>query len=160
MKRVESSKPKKQRKFHYNMPLHKKQQLLASHLDKKLRKELGTRSIALRKGDVVKILRGKKKGSSGKIIDVNYNKGTVFIEKIVRKKANGEEIPMPLQASNLLVTDLDSSDARRFKGKKMPEKKEEEKPAEEKEAAKAKAGKKEEKAEKGKKIPKKGKRVK
>lgn len=129
MKSIKSSKPKKQRKFHYEKDLHKKQQGLAGHLDKKLREQLKTRSIALRKGDTVKVMNGKNKNKSGKIIEVHYKKGTVYVEKIIRKKANGEEIPLPVQASNLLVTDIDKSDGKRFKGKnvKIEEKKEEKK---------------------------------
>lgn len=118
MKNVESSKPKKQRKAHYSRALHRKQQGLAGHLDKKLRKELGMRSVALRKGDVVKVVRGGFKGKSGKITAVDYRKGVVFVEKVVRKKANGEEIQVPLQASKLLVVEVEKSDSRRFKGKK------------------------------------------
>lgn len=117
MNSVKSSKPKKQRRFHYEKPMHKKQSGLSGHLDKKLREQLKARSIALRKGDSVKVMNGKNKGKSGKITEVDYKKGTVFIEKLVRKKANGEEIPLPMQASNLLVTDVDKSDAKRFKGK-------------------------------------------
>lgn len=118
MNNVRSSKPKKQRRFHYHKPLHRKQQSLAAHLDKKLSQQLRTRSIPLRKGDNVKILRGTKKGNSGKITAVDYKKGVVFVDKLVRKKASGEEIPLPVHASNLLVTELDKSDAKRFGAKK------------------------------------------
>ncbi len=121
--KVESSKPKKQRKFHYDKPLHMKQQCLASHLDKKLAKQLEKRSIPIRKGDTMKVMRGGMKGKSGKITGVNYGKGIVFIENIMRKKANGEEVQVPLKASNLLVTDLDKSDSKRFKGKVLKEEK-------------------------------------
>jgi len=150
---AKSSKPKKQRLFHYKKALHLKQAGLAGHLDSKLRKELGTRSVALRKNDSVKVMRGGKKGKTGKIIRVDYKKGVVFVEKLVRKKANGEEIPLPVPASSLLVVDVDRNDARRFKGKKAlkqeagkkekqeggkAEGKENEKAAEKKETAKAK----------------------
>ena len=117
MKGIESSKPKKQRKAHYERALHKKQHGLAGHLDKKLGKELGMRSVALRKGDSVRVLRGGFKGKGGKITAVDYKKGVVFVEKVVRKKANGEEIQVPLQASKLLVVDVEKGDSRRFKGK-------------------------------------------
>ncbi len=72
----------------------------------------------MRKGDNVKVLRGTKKGNSGKITAVDYKKGVVFVDKLVRKKASGEEIPLPVHASNLLVTELDKSDAKRFGAKK------------------------------------------
>ena len=124
--KVKSSKPKKQRKFHYDKPLHMKQQCLASHLDKKLAKQLEKRSIPIRKGDTMKVMRGGMKGKTGKITGVNYGKGIVFIENVMRKKANGEEVQVPLKASNLLVVDLDKSDSKRFKGKVLKEEKKKE----------------------------------
>ena len=88
-------------------------------MNKRLRERLGRRSIQLRKGDSVKVLRGSKRGSEGKITEIDYKKGVVFIEKLVRKKADGTEIQVPVKTSNLLVLDVDESDARRFKGKKV-----------------------------------------
>jgi len=157
MKGTKSSKPKKQRKHHYEKSLHRKQASLAGHLDKKLREQLKTRSLALKKGDTVKVMKGKNKGKSGKVTEVNYKKGTVYVEKIIRKKANGEEIPLPVQASNLLVTDIDKSDGKRFKGKSIKvekkeetgkEKKSEEKKQEEKEKKRDEEKKQEEKKRK------------
>jgi len=140
MSGVKSSKPKKQRKAWYERAMHKRQQGLAAHVDKKLRKDLARRSVSLRKGDSVKVMRGAKKGKAGKITAVDYKKGTVFVDKLTRKKANGEEIPLPVQASNLLVTDVDRSDAKRFNrkhkkkaGKEKPLKEGEKKEAEKKE---------------------------
>ena len=118
MQKVESSKPKKQRRYFYSKALHRKQKDLSGHLSKKLAERLGKRSLQVRKGDTVKIMRGSKKGSEGNVTGVDYRKGVVFIDKLVRKKADGTEIPMPVKASNLLIADVDRSDARRFKGKK------------------------------------------
>lgn len=115
---VESSKPKKQRKAHYGKALHSKQHGLAGHLDKKLRKEIGMRSVPIRKGDIVRAMRGGFRGKSGKVTSVDYKKGVVFVGKVVRKKANGEEIQVPLQASKLLVVDVEKSDSKRFRRKK------------------------------------------
>jgi len=147
--KIKSSKPKKQRKFHYDKPLHMKQQCLASHLDKKLAKQLEKRSIPIRKGDTMKVMRGGMKGKTGKITGVNYGKGIVFIENVMRKKANGEEVQVPLKASNLLVVDLDKSDSKRFKGKVL---KEEKKKEEKKEKIKEEPVKKETEDKKEKKV--------
>ncbi|MBN2066880.1 MAG: 50S ribosomal protein L24 [Candidatus Diapherotrites archaeon] len=114
---VKSSKPKKQRKYFHSRPLHKKQAGLAGHLSKKLRQQLGKRSMSLRKSDTVKVMRGSRKGHEGKIVEVSYRKGTVSIEKLIRKKADGTEIPLPIKASKVIITEIDRSDARRFKGK-------------------------------------------
>src|SRR3989338_143123 len=88
-----SSKAGKQRKFRQNAPLHVRHKFMSSHLSKELRKQLKRRSLPLRKGDEVKIMRGKFAGTSGK------------------------EIPLPLEPSNLLITNPVMEDKRRLKMK-------------------------------------------
>ncbi|MEM0359798.1 MAG: 50S ribosomal protein L24 [Candidatus Diapherotrites archaeon] len=112
---MKSSKPKKNRKAFYEKPLHKKQKSLAAHLSKKLAEELGRRSVPLRKGDEVKIIRGDFKGKKGKISRVDLSRGRVYIEKISRKKADGTETQVPFQASKLIVESLDRGDSKRLK---------------------------------------------
>ena len=114
-----SSKPRKQRKALYTRAVHKKQNDLAGHLSKDLKKELKQRSIPLRKEDKVKIMRGSHKAKEGKIIDVNYIKGVVFIAKVIRKKADGTEVPVPIRASNVMVVELYRDDDKRFKRKTL-----------------------------------------
>ena len=124
---VKSSKPKKQRRFFHKMPLHKRQKSVASTLSKALRKSLGIRSISLRKGDKVKVVRGKHRGTEAKVTSINYQKLQVFLEKIVLKRNDGTEKPVPLHASNLVITDIDRSDARRAGKAKLAKPKTEEK---------------------------------
>lgn len=122
MTMLESSKPKKQRLFFHTKALHRKQKGLSAHLNKKMKEQLGKRSMPLRKGDTVKVMRGSNKGKQGKVSGVDYRKGTVNIEKVTRKKADGTEAPLPVKASNLLAVDLDKSDSRRIKVKKEKKK--------------------------------------
>ncbi|MDP6671023.1 MAG: 50S ribosomal protein L24 [archaeon] len=132
---VTSSKPKKQRKYFHDMPLHKRQKSIAGTLSKPLRKSIGKRALPLRKEDKAKVMRGQNKGFEGKISRIDYVNRQVFLEKLVRKKSDGTEKPLPLHASNLMIVDIDKSDARRTsKGKKAQ--KENKKPV-----AKAKKGK-------------------
>ncbi len=133
---VESSKPKKQRRAFHKMPMHKRQKSISATLSKPLRKSLGKRSLSLRKGDQVRVMRGKHKGTEAKVASVNYMKMQVFLEKLMIKKADGTEKALPLHASNLMITDIDKSDARRA-GKGIK--------AEKKEASTEKKAKKEEK---------------
>lgn len=135
---MKSSKPRKQRKALYTRDLHKKQHDLAGHLSKELKKELKQRSIPLRKEDKVKIMRGSHKAKQGKIINVDYTKGVVFIEKVIRKKADGTEIPVPIKASNVIVVEIYRDDNRRVKRKTLKKvikskKKDEEKKTDKKE---------------------------
>ena len=103
----------------YTEPLHMRRERVSSHLNKELRKQLGCRSLSLRTNDVIKVLRGKFKGKTGKITSVDYTKKRVKVEKVLRKKADGTEIQVPLEPSNLLLIEVDKSDGRRFKRLKV-----------------------------------------
>lgn len=110
---IKSSKPRKQRKFLYTAPLHKRQKLVSAHLSKELRAQLKKRSLALRKGDEVRVMRGKLHGKTGKVSKVDLKKLKIFIEGVTRKKANGKETKVPFHPSNLLITKADLSDKKR-----------------------------------------------
>ncbi len=118
---VTSSKPKVQRKWHYSKPLHAARKDFSAHLSKELRKQLGRRSLELRKGDTVKVMRGgpKYRRRSGKVTGFRMLKRQVLIEGIMRKKVSGAEIAVPFKASNLLITAIEEKDQRRLKNRKV-----------------------------------------
>ncbi|MDN5358396.1 MAG: large subunit ribosomal protein [Candidatus Diapherotrites archaeon] len=106
--------PRKQRRFRYRAPLHVRQKMVAAHLSPELRKELGRRSLPVRKGDKVRIMRGKFRGKEGVVARVDLRRLKVFVEGITQKKANGTEVLFPLDPSNLMIIEVDRSDERRF----------------------------------------------
>ena len=116
--------PKKQRKRFFEGALHESKRLIGTHLSKELRKELKKRSITARVGDSVKIMRGDNRGKSGKITGVEKKRSFVFIDSIKRKKTNGKEVFVPVRASNIVVTELNRDDEKRFKRQKVSAKKE------------------------------------
>lgn len=105
-----SSSPKKQRKYRNNSPLHIKRRMLAVHLSKDLRSKYGTRNAPVRRGDSVVVMRGKFKGTEGKIDKVftKQLKVTVDNAKVTTKKGN--KIPVKLRPSALMIKDLNLSD--------------------------------------------------
>ena len=111
---IASSKPSSQRGFFYNKPLHLARKDLSSHVSKELHEKLGIRAFTLRKGDTVQIVRGSFKGKKGKIQKVNYIQRTVQVEGIVRKKVSGQEVLVPLKASNLVIEEMDLTDKKRI----------------------------------------------
>ena len=115
-----SKQPRKQRKFRANAPLHLKRKMLAVNLSKDLKKKQGKRNVVVRKGDKVKIMRGKFKGKQGKILDVFTKQGRVTVEGIQVQKREGSKVPVKLQPSNLQITEM----VERGKGKSKVEKKE------------------------------------
>ncbi|MDE1851095.1 MAG: 50S ribosomal protein L24 [Candidatus Micrarchaeota archaeon] len=112
---MESAQKRKQRKFRFTAPMHERQGFASAHISKELATKLGIRkrSVQVRKGDTVKVMAGDNKGKTGKVSDVNLLKGTVSIDGIIRKNAKGKELPIPINASNVYITDMDMTDKQR-----------------------------------------------
>lgn len=110
-----SKQPRKQRKYIHNLPLHLKQKMMSSNLDKVLRKKIGRRNIEIRKNDEVKVMRGSSKGKIGKVIEVNRTKMKVVIEGITGTKRDGTKTKIWFFPSNLRITKLDENDKKRLK---------------------------------------------
>ena len=89
--------------------------MLAAHLSKELREKYKTRSLPLRAGDEVEVMRGKFKGRRGKIIKVDTKKLRVYVEGITIKKSSGQEKIFPLHPSKLKIIKVDLSDKYRQK---------------------------------------------
>lgn len=109
-----SKQPRKQRKYRANAPLHIKRKFMGVNLSKELRKKYGKRSIPARKGDTIKIMRGKFKKKQGKVLEVRTKLGKIIVEGIQIKKMDGSKANFPLRASNLQIIELNSDDNRRF----------------------------------------------
>jgi len=112
---ISSKKPRKQRKYRANAPLHIRRKMLSAMLDKKLKKEFNKNALPVRKGDEVFIMRGEFKGKTGKILRVDTKKLKVYIDGIKRKKANGQEVEVPIDPSNLKIINLNMEDRMRRK---------------------------------------------
>lgn len=108
-----SKKPRKQRKYVYSMPLHIRNTLMSAPLSKELRKKYGRRSLSVRVGDRVKILRGQFKKRTGKISKVRLTKIRINIEGIENIKKDGSKAPYPIHPSNVIITELNLDDKKR-----------------------------------------------
>ncbi|MBI4145238.1 50S ribosomal protein L24 [Candidatus Woesearchaeota archaeon] len=112
-----SVKPRKQRAYAREAPIHVKRQSLAAHLSKELRGKHKTRSITLRVGDKVTVLRGQFRKKSGKVERVDAPASRVYVTGIELAKKDGGKSQYPLHPSNLIITELES-DKRRFTERK------------------------------------------
>ena len=112
---IKSRQPRKQRKYRYHAPLHIRQKLVSAHLDKKIRGSYGKRSLPIRKGDEVIVLRGEFKKKKGNVTRVDLKKLKIFIDNIKRKKVSGQEFEIPIDPSNVMITSLNLGDKMRKK---------------------------------------------
>jgi len=107
---LKTKQPKKQRKRLFNLPLHLRWRLLSAPLSKELRKDLGLKRLYVRKGDIVKIVRGDWRGHEGKVMDVDLKKGRIFVEGVTIKKADGTDVFYPIHPSKVVIVKLGEVD--------------------------------------------------
>jgi large subunit ribosomal protein L24 len=104
---------------------------MGATLDKELRKKYGMRNIEVRKGDEVKVMRGKFAKKQGKVGDVDVKHTRIQIDGLQRSKAGGEKLITWFHPSNVKIIVLNVDDKKRMKrNKKVEEKKVEEKKTE------------------------------
>jgi large subunit ribosomal protein L24 len=108
--RSKSKQPRKQRKARYEAPLHIKHKFMSAPLSDDLRERYGKRSIPMRKGDTVTVIRGDAKGKKGKVRSVDLKKEKITIEGVVVARADLSEVPRPIHPSNVMITKLELKD--------------------------------------------------
>ncbi len=115
---ISSRQPRKQRKYRYNATLHLRHKMMAAHLDKTLAKEYKRRSVPIKKGDEVKVMRGSYRKKEGKISRIDLKKLKVYIDSVKKKKVSGQEVEVPIDPSNVKILKLNLDDPKRFRKKK------------------------------------------
>jgi large subunit ribosomal protein L24 len=110
-----SKRPAKQRKYNANLPIHMRKKLVSVNLSKELRKKLGKRNIAVKKGQLVKIMRGKFKKKQGKVQSVDLKKLKITVEGIQVKKQDGSKANFPLKPSNLQIIRAETEESKEEK---------------------------------------------
>ena len=110
-----SKQPRKQRKALYDDPLHARSNRMSATLSKELRYDLGRRSLPLKVGDKVRVLRGDFKEQEGKIEKVDLQHYKVTVEGVTLTKPDGNSVYLQLHPSNLMIIDADLKDEKRIK---------------------------------------------
>ncbi len=123
-----SHKPSKQRKAFFNAPLHIRHKFMSAPLSRELREKYGIRNLPVRKGDTVRVMRGKWAGHEGKVVRADLRHVRIFVEGAQFKKPDGTPVYYPIHPSKVMIIKLDLSDPmrRRIIERRQKAKKEEE----------------------------------
>jgi len=101
-----ASKRRAQRKLQLGAPSSVKRKLMSSHLSKSLKEQYKIRSLPIKRGDEVKILKGKAKGKTGKVVQVYRKRNVIYVDKVQRDKQNGQTVFLPIKPSYCLIEKL------------------------------------------------------
>lgn len=113
VKKPSSKSPRKQRRQVRNAPMHERKKYLKCRLDEFLQEEYGLRSLVIKKGDLVRIMRGQFRDTESKVTGVSYKKGVVYLDNTTITKADGKEAAVPIHPSNIMLVKLELDDERK-----------------------------------------------
>jgi len=101
--RVSSSR-RKARSAYYNAPSGTKYRMMAATLSKELREKYGIKSLPVRRDDLITIVRGTFKDTSGKVTNVYRKRWCLYVEKATKTRKNGATVRVPINPSNCVIT--------------------------------------------------------
>jgi large subunit ribosomal protein L24 len=113
VKKPSPKSPRKQRRQVKQNPTHARKSLLNCRLDEFLQEEYGLRSLHVKKGDLVKIMRGQFRDTEGKVIRVDHKNIRVHLDSATVTKSDGKEANAPVHPSNLMLVKLELNDERK-----------------------------------------------
>ncbi len=93
-------------------PLHKRRKSISASLGPDLREEHGFRSISVRVGDKVRIMRGDFKGMEGEVTEVETDSQRLVVEGVETATADETEVPSPVHPSNVEIIELEKDNMR------------------------------------------------
>ncbi|HKG30524.1 MAG TPA: 50S ribosomal protein L24 [Nitrososphaeraceae archaeon] len=108
-----------------HVPKHVRDAMICSSLADNLREQYTRKSVRVKKGDNVRVMRGEYSGIEGKIEKVNTQRGTLAIEGVQREKVRGGNVKVQIHASNVQIIGLNLEDKlreNRLRGNKSTEK--------------------------------------
>jgi len=107
-KRVKN--PRKQRKMLYNAPAHLRHKFLGAPLSNELAASRGIKTLPVRKGDTIRIMRGDNAGFEGKVSRVDLKRYRIFVEGLTREKVDGTNIFVSVHPSKVMIRSLNLDD--------------------------------------------------
>lgn len=110
---AKTTKPRKQRKRAFDVHQFKREKLMSAHMSQKYLEDTKVtypRSLPVRKGDTVLIMRGDDRGHEGKVTEVDRKAFRIYVDGATVNKADGTEVGRPIHPSNVMITKLDMSD--------------------------------------------------
>src|SRR5512133_2298271 len=102
--------PGKQRKMLFNAPAHLRHKQMGATLSSELTASNGAKTLPVRRGDTVRILRGDNKGFEGKVSRVDMKAYRIYMEGLTREKVDGTNIFIAIHPSKVEIRNLTLDD--------------------------------------------------
>ena len=94
----------------FNAPAHLRHKIMSAPLSAELVKSRGAKTLPVRKGDTVRIMRGDHAGFEGKIQRVDLSDYRIYVEGLTREKVDGTAIFVSVHPSKVMIKNLGLDD--------------------------------------------------
>ena len=103
------------RKAHFGATSVERARRMSCMLSKDLFQQYSVRSMPVRKDDKVKVVRGKfgSQSHEGKVVAVYRKKYVIHVERANKEKSNGASVPVGIQPSDCIITELKMDKSRK-----------------------------------------------
>lgn len=103
--------PRRQRRALYTATTFERRRRMTVQLSRELRRRFHRRSVALRKGDTVRVLSGSYKGREERVAKIDRRGYAVSLDNVTLKAADEKMKPLGLRPGHLVITRLNLSDS-------------------------------------------------
>src|SRR4030067_551144 len=102
--------PGKHGKMLFNAPAHLRHKIMSARLSPELIKPRGAKTLPVRKGDTIRIMRGDHEGFEGKIQRVDLSDYRIYVEGLTREKVDETAIFVSVHPSKVMIKTLGLDD--------------------------------------------------
>jgi len=102
--------PRRQRRRMYEADHGERRRRMVVPLSKDLRKRFHARSIAVRKGDTVRVLSGSYAGREERVARINRRDYTITLDNVTLKTTEEKLKALPLRPAHIVITRLNLAD--------------------------------------------------
>lgn len=102
--------PRRQRKAVYDADLFERRLRMTVPLSRELRSRFHRRSVPLRKGDTVRVMKGSYVGREERVQKIDRRGYTVTLDNVTLKSGEEKLKPLPIRTNHLLVVRLNLAD--------------------------------------------------
>jgi len=89
--------------------------MFGARLAPELREKYGVKTLPVREGDEVLIMRGAFRGTEGKVVEVDTKNYRIHVENVTVEKVDGTTTYYPIHPSKVMITKLKLDDEVRKK---------------------------------------------
>ncbi|MGA8663470.1 MAG: 50S ribosomal protein L24 [Thermoplasmata archaeon] len=113
--------PRRQRRAVYNADTFERRLRMTVPLSRELRSRFHVRSVPLRKGDTVRVMKGSFIGREERVAKMDRRSYTVTLDNVTLKTGEEKLKPLPVRTNHLLIIRLNLADAWRRKSLQVRE---------------------------------------